>query len=685
MNNFKLKSNFKPTGDQPQAIASLTAGLKKGLKHQTLLGVTGSGKTFSIANIIEKVQKPTLIISHNKTLTAQLASEFQEFFPDNEVHYFVSYYDYYQPESYLPRTDTYIEKETQINEEIERLRHAATQSLLSRKDVIIVASVSCIYGLGNPQDYQDISLTITIKEKYKRQKFLRQLINMLYKRNDTELTRGTFTVKGEILEIYPPSSLENFYRLKFFGDNLEKIEIINHITKEVVGTTSEIDIFPASHYFAPPEKIETVVSQIEADAKTRINFLKKHQKILEASRLEQRIKFDMEMIQTVGYVTGIENYSRYFDGRKKGEPPFTLLDYFQFASTLRQAQGDSRAFKNKKGVMVSLPNHDKLSDWLIFIDESHMTIPQIRGMFAGDQSRKQTLVEYGFRLPSALDNRPLNFSEFENKIPQIIYISATPGPYEKENSQQTAEQIIRPTGLLDPEIEIRPVKNQIPDLIAEITKRTKQKQRVLVTALTKKISEELTDYLLDKNIKAQYLHSEIDTLERLEILRDLRQGKYDVVVGINLLREGLDLPEVSLVAILDADKEGFLRSETALIQTMGRAARHLEGRVIMYADNITGSMQRAMDETKRRRKIQTKYNKDNKITPQGIKKQIKETYLKGISKKEELPKINFNKIPKEERTRFISELTQQMEVAAQNLEFEKAAKLRDQIHELNKK
>ena len=668
MVKFQLQAKFKPTGDQPQAIADLTNGLKKGLKHQTLLGVTGSGKTFTIANVINNVQRPTLIISHNKTLTAQLASEFQEFFPRNEVHYFVSYYDYYQPESYLPRTDTYIEKETQINEEIERLRHAATQSLLTRDDVIIVASVSCIYGLGNPHDYQSISLSLKINNNYKRQTLLRQLVNMLYERNDIEFKRGTFSVKGEIIDLCPPFALDNFYRLKFFGDVLERIEIINHLTKAVVEMAEAINIYPASHYFAPPEKIENVLNQIEKDADQQIKIFTQHNKLLEAQRLKQRIKFDLEMIKNVGYVNGIENYSRYFDGRSSGQPPYTLLDYFRYSSTLRTRKKTT----------------DQLSDWLIFIDESHMTLPQIRGMYAGDQSRKQTLIDFGFRLPSALDNRPLNFEEFEQKIPQIIYTSATPGPYEEKHSSQVAEQLIRPTGLLDPEVIVRPIKNQIPDLIGEIEKRIVKQQRVLVTTLTKRLSEDLTDYLQEKGIKVQYLHSEIKTLDRLEILQSLRQGKYDVVVGINLLREGLDLPEVSLVAILDADKEGFLRSATALIQTMGRAARHSEGQVIMYADKLTGSMQQAIGETQRRRKIQTTHNRKHHITPRSINKKIKAVFLKGLENKTMVPKIDIKRIPADERGRLVTELTAQMELAAANLEFEKAAALRDQIKELEK-
>ncbi|MGB0756894.1 MAG: excinuclease ABC subunit UvrB [Patescibacteria group bacterium] len=664
MPKFKLQSDFKPTGDQPGAINKLTTGLQGDKKFQTLLGVTGSGKTFTMANIIAKTQRPTLIISHNKTLTAQLASEFQEFFPQNEVHYFVSYYDYYQPEAYVAKSDTYIEKETQINEEIERLRHAATQSLLTRNDVIIVASVSCIYGLGNPIDYHNISITLEKGKTYKRQQLMRQLITMLFERNDVDFTRGRFRVKGEVLEIFPSLSLDNFYRLTFFGDDLEKIESVHHITHETNGTFDSLAIYPASHYFAPPEKTGDVVTHIRNELKERIQFYKKHDKVLEAARIEQRVTFDTEMMETIGYVNGIENYSRYFDGRKKGEPPFTLLDYFSHAATLRGEDPNS---------------------WLMFIDESHITIPQVRAMYAGDQSRKQNLVDFGFRLPSALDNRPLKFEEFETKIPQLIFVSATPGSYEQEHTKQIAEQVIRPTGLLDPEITIKPTENQIQDLIQEIETQIAKQQRVLVTTLTKRLSEEITDYLLERDIKVQYLHSEIDTLERLEILQKLRQGEYDVVVGINLLREGLDLPEVSLVAILDADKEGFLRSETSLIQTMGRAARHAEGRVIMYADTVTRSMKAAIDETERRREKQIAYNTKHNITPKTITKAIKDNYLKGLQKKDkDLPVLNVSDIPKDERKRLIEELEDQMDLAAQNLEFEKAAKLRDRIEELKK-
>ncbi len=663
MPKFQLQSKFKPAGDQPKAIKQLNAGLDNNKKFQTLLGVTGSGKTFTMANIIAKQQKPTLIISHNKTLTAQLASEFQEFFPNNEVHYFVSYYDYYQPEAYIARTDTYIEKETQINEEIERLRHAATQSLLTRNDVIIVASVSCIYGLGNPGDYYEHSITIETGKNYKRQQLMRQLITLQFTRNDVDFRRGTFRVRGEILDIFPSLSLDNYYRLTFFGDTLEKIESVHNITNDVNGIFESFEIFPASHYFAPPEKTADVVVNIKKELASHVDNLKKQGKIAEAQRIKQRTEFDIEMMETVGYVNGIENYSRYFDGRAPGEPSYTLLDYFRYAGNMRSNN----------------PN-----DWLMFIDESHITIPQIGGMYAGDRSRKENLINFGFRLPSALDNRPLQFNEFEEKIPQLIFVSATPGKYEQDHQKQIVEQIIRPTGLLDPEVEIRPTENQIHDIIDEIKKRVAKKQRVLVTTITKKLSEEITDYMIEQGIKVQYLHSEIVTLERLEILQSLRQGEYDVVVGINLLREGLDLPEVTLIGILDADKEGFLRSDTSLIQTMGRAARHSEGKVIMYADKITGSMQRAIDETNRRRTIQIKYNKKHNITPTTIQKDIKDNYLKGLAKPVvDIPKIDVSKIPKEERSRLAKELTMQMELAAANLEFEKAATLRDQINELN--
>ncbi len=654
MNKFKLSAQFKPTGDQPGAIKKLVAGLKQNNKEQTLLGVTGSGKTFTMANIIAQSNRPTLIISHNKTLAAQLASEFQDFFPHNAVHYFVSYYDYYQPEAYIPRTDTYIEKETQLNEEIDRLRHASTTALMMRRDVIIVASVSCIYGLGNPSEYADIKLPLQIKNDYQRQEILRSLHDMRYERNDQELKRNSYAVRGEIIDIYPSFALDKFFRLKFFGNKLEKIEELDWLTKKILNEFASIEIYPATHYVAPPDKMKMVIKQIREDLRQQLQTFRKQNKLLEAQRLEQRVSFDLEMMETVGYCNGIENYSRYFDGRLSGQSPYTLIDYFP-------------------------------KDYLMFIDESHMTVPQIRGMYEGDKSRKQTLVEFGFRLPAALDNRPLQFAEFTKKINQLIYVSATPSQYELSQSEQIVEQLIRPTGLLDPSITIKPTNGQIEDLIKEIKKRISKKQRVLVTTLTKRLSEQLAEHLLEMGIKTQYLHSEVETLERIEILQSLRRGEVDVLVGINLLREGLDLPEVSLVAILDADKEGFLRSDVTLIQTMGRAARHVEGQVIMYADKITGSMQRAITETTRRRQIQENYNQAHHITPQSIQKKIKQSLLAGTTTKAEtVPDIDFTKLPKDEIKYLITQLTEQMSMAAQNLEFEKAAKLRDQIAEIKK-
>ncbi len=649
---FKLQSDFKPSGDQPQAIDKLIKGLDKKYRYQTLLGVTGSGKTFSMANIVEKVQRPTLVISHNKTLAAQLASEFQDFFPDNAVHYFVSYYDYYQPEAYIPRSDTYIEKETQINEEIDKLRNAATQSLLSRKDVLIVASVSCIYGLGNPGDYLDLSIPIRVGEVLKRDKFLRRLTDLQFLRNDINLTRGTYRVRGDVVEMIPASA-DKIVRLNFYGDEIEKISEHDPLTGQDFGNLKDLTIFPAKHFVTPKEKLFAAVNNIRAELADQVKFFKKQDKLLEAQRIEQRTNFDIEMMLETGFVNGIENYSRHLDFRKPGEPPSTLLDYFP-------------------------------DDFLLFIDESHITLPQIGGMYEGDHSRKQTLVDYGFRLPSAMDNRPLKFEEFEKKISQTVFVSATPTKErELKVSKQVAEQLIRPTGLLDPEIEIRPTKNQIDDLMEEIQTRIKKKQRVLVTTLTKNMAEELSNYLTEYGIRVHYLHSDVETLQRLEILRDLRLGVYDVVVGINLLREGLDLPEVSLVAILDADKEGFLRSETSLIQTMGRAARHVEGHVIMYADRITGSMQRAMDEVERRRKIQEEYNKTHGITPKGIEKAIKESRLAGQKLASEpstlTPELDLTKMSKQDIAYAVEELRDQMDLASRNLDFEKAAELRDQI------
>jgi excinuclease ABC subunit B len=651
MPEFKLQSDYKPTGDQPTAIAKLTAGLAHGDREQTLLGVTGSGKTFTMANIIQEQQKPTLVLCHNKTLAAQLYGEFRQYFPDNAVQYFVSYYDYYQPEAYIPRSDTYIEKDSAINEEIDRLRHAATMNLLTRKDVIIVASVSCIYGLGNVADYTALTIEITAGETRKRDKLLRHLTDIQYHRNDIDFARGTFRVRGDTLDIFPIGE-EVAYRLEFFGDVIEKIKQIDPLTGEVTAELGSLKVFPGKHFVTPQEKLKTAVGQIRQDLEIRLKELRADEKLLEAQRLEQRTKYDLEMIEETGFVAGIENYSRYLSEREPGEQPATLLDYFP-------------------------------DDFLMFIDESHMTVPQVRGMYNGDRARKETLVEYGFRLPSALDNRPLRYPEFDRHINQVVYVSATPAEYELSHSTQVVPQVIRPTGLLDPMIEVRPIEGQIDDLLAEIKATIAKGQRVLVTTLTKRMSEDLTEYLKDLGIKVQYLHSEVHTMERTDILHDLRLGVYDVVVGINLLREGLDLPEVSLVTILDADKEGFLRSEQALIQTIGRAARHVEGRVVMYADHVTGSMQRAIDTTTARRKIQEQYNIDHGITPEGIKKAMRERMNKEEDAETvDLKTFDVEKIPKEERTRLARDLGKQMELAAQNLQFEKAAALRDQIAEL---
>lgn len=653
---FELKSEFKPAGDQPQAIEKLILGLGGKYRYQTLLGVTGSGKTFTMANVIQNIQKPTLIISHNKTLAAQLASEFQDFFPNNAVHYFVSYYDYYQPEAYIPRSDTYIEKETEINEEIDKLRNAATQSLLSRKDVLIVASVSCIYGLGNPANYLELSMPIKIGETFKRDKFLRRLTDLQFMRNDINLERGNFRVRGDVVELIPASA-DKILRINFNGDEIEKISEHDPLTGQDFNNHTEITIFPAKHFVTPKEKLFAAINNIRAELADQVKLFKEAGKVIEAQRIEQRTNFDIEMMLETGFVSGIENYSRHLDFRKPGEPPSTLLDYFP-------------------------------DDFLLFIDESHITLPQIGSMYMGDQSRKKTLIDYGFRLPSAADNRPLKFEEFEKRIGQTIFVSATPTKErELAVSKQVAEQLIRPTGLLDPQIEIRPTKNQIDDLMEEIRKRVKNKQRVLVTTLTKNMAEELSNYLVEYGIKGQYLHSDIETLERLEILRDLRLGVFDVVIGINLLREGLDLPEVSLVAILDADKEGFLRSDTSLVQTMGRAARHVDGHVIMYADRITGSMQRAMDEVTRRRKIQQAYNKEHGITPAGIIKAIKETRLAGMKATEEKKsdEVDLSKMNKQDIAYLIEELRDQMDLAARNLDFEKAANLRDKITAIRQK
>ena len=653
--SFKLKSQFKPTGDQPQAIKKLVSGLKKKQDCQTLLGVTGSGKTFTMANIIEKVQKPTLVISHNKTLAAQLTSEFKDFFPNNEVHYFVSFYDYYQPEAYIPRTDTYIEKDTDINDEIDRLRHAATEAILSNPNVIIVASVSCIYGLGSPARYREVSLELKIKQEYQRKAVLQKLTEMQYQRNNVVLQRGTFAVKGETIEIFPALADKFYYRLQFFGDQLEKIYKVNLLTNDILEEYKELVVFPATHYILDPDNREIAFEQIQTDLKKRLAEFKRQDKLLEHQRLKERIKHDMEMIEQTGYVSGIENYSRYFDGRNPGEPPYTLIDFFP-------------------------------KDFLLFIDESHITVPQIRGMYAGDKARKQNLVDFGWRLPAALDNRPLKYEEFLQKTNQTVYVSATPNEENIKKSKQIVEQFIRPTGLLDPDIQVRPTKNQIPDLISNIESRVVKGQRTLVTVLTKRLAEEFPEYLKEKNIAVQYLHSEVDTLERLEILRDLRKGVYDVLVGINLLREGLDLPEVSLVAILDADKESFLRDERSLMQIMGRAARHKQGQVIMYADTVTKSMKAAVVETNRRRKIQEDYNQKHNIKPRTIKKKIKADRLSGakLKKEQQLPADAIAKLPKSEIKYIIKELENQMSIASQNLEFEKAAAIRDQIKELKK-
>lgn len=648
---FQLTSDFKPTGDQPHAIAQLSDGLKKGITEQTLLGVTGSGKTFTMANVIAKLQRPTLIISHNKTLAAQLASEFQDFFPKNAVHYFVSYYDYYQPEAYIAKTDTYIEKETSINEEIDRLRHASTQAVLSRRDTIIVASVSCIYGLGSPAVYKEGVVTLRTGNEYPRKQLIEQFVRMRFERNQLDLWRGRFRVTGETVELFPALSEDTYLRLHFFGDTLEKIEEVDAVTAKQRNVFATIDVYPATHYLAPTDNLETIFAQIRSDLDTQLKLFVKANKPLEAERLQQRVNFDLDMIKQTGFCPGIENYSRYFDGRSPGTPPYTLIDFFP-------------------------------KDYLLFIDESHMTIPQIRGMYFGDRARKTSLIDYGFRLPAAYDNRPLNFEEFQRHVHQVVYVSATPDEYEKLRSKQTVEQLIRPTGLLDPTIEVRPTTHQVDDLVNEIQVNVKKKQRVLVTTLTKRMAEDLADYLEELNIKVHYLHSEIDTFERLEILRDLRLGVYDVLVGINLLREGLDLPEVSLIAILDADKEGYLRSTTALMQVMGRAARHVEGRVIMYADTVTGSMRRAIQETERRRKVQEEYNREHGITPQTILKAIKESRLAG-KKQEQRRIVDVKAVPKEELPHILEDLQSQMDIAARNLEFEKAAELRDEIEALN--
>ncbi|GBD07872.1 UvrABC system protein B [Candidatus Thermoflexus japonica] len=652
MERFQLVAPFEPTGDQPQAIEKLVEGLQKGYRYQTLLGATGTGKTFTIAHVIARIQKPTLVISHNKTLAAQLYAEFREFFPHNAVEYFVSYYDYYQPEAYIPQTDTYIEKETSINEEIERLRLAATQALFTRRDVIIVASVSCIYGIGNPHDWGQVVIRLHRGQVRRRDNLLRHLVDIQYTRNDVDFRRGTFRVRGDTVDVFPAYQ-DTAIRIEFWGDEIDRLVEFDPLTGEVLRLHETVEIYPAKHFVTPEEKLRRAIASIEQELHERLEELRAQGKLLEAERLRQRTLYDLEMLREVGYCHGIENYSRHLDGRAPGEPPWTLLDYFP-------------------------------DDFLVVIDESHMTIPQLRGMYHGDRSRKETLVEYGFRLPSALDNRPLTFEEFEQRVRQVIFMSATPGPYELEKSEQVVEQLIRPTGILDPVVEVRPTKGQIEDLIGEIRKRVARGERALVTTLTKRLAEELSDYLNEMGIRTHYLHADIETLERVEILRDLRLGVYDVVVGINLLREGLDLPEVSLVAVLDADKEGFLRSETALIQTIGRAARHVNGTAILYADTITESMRRAIEETNRRRAIQEAYNRAHGIEPRSIVKAVRDLTdrVREMVAEETGAPGRMPAMPKDELQRLIRALEKEMKRAAQDLEFEKAAALRDQIFEL---
>ena len=653
MPEFQIVSDFAPTGDQPGAIAKASAGIEEGLRHQTLMGVTGSGKTFTMACIIEKVQRPTLVIAHNKTLAAQLATEFKEFFPKNAVEYFVSYYDYYQPEAYVPRTDTYIEKDADINEELDKLRHAATRALLTRRDTLIVASVSCIFGLGSPEEYQGFVAYVRRGEEMPRGRLVRQLVDMQYERNDMDFARGRFRVRGDTMEILPAYE-ELGIRIEFWGDEVERIVVVDPLTGELLGERDDIEIYPAKHFVTSQEKMTLAIKDIEAELAERLAELKGQGKLLEAERLASRTRYDVEMMQETGYCAGVENYSRHLARREAGSKPYTLMDYFP-------------------------------QDYLLFVDESHMTLPQIRGMFRGDQSRKETLVEFGFRLPSALDNRPLNFPEFERHINQAVFVSATPGPYEHENSQAVIEQVIRPTGLLDPPVEVLPTEGQIDDLLHRIRERVGAGQRCLITTLTKRMAEELSDYLREMGVKVHYLHSEIDTLERSEILRDLRLGVYDVVVGINLLREGIDLPEVSLVAILDADKEGYLRSQTSLVQTIGRAARHVDGSVVMYADRVTDSMRRAIDETERRRAIQEAHNREHGITPQGIRKTVHDITerVKAVAE-ESAPYVTHGDLPRDDVMRLIKDLESQMKAAARGLEFEKAALLRDQIVDLRR-
>ena len=653
---FELVSKYTPQGDQPAAIEELVAGIKEGKKMQTLLGATGTGKTFTVSNVIQQINKPTLVIAHNKTLAGQLYSEFKEFFPNNAVEYFVSYYDYYQPEAYVPSTDTFIEKDASINDEIDKLRHSATSSLFERKDVIIIASVSCIYGLGSPEEYREMVVSLRTGMEIDRNTLLHKLVDIQYERNDIAFQRGTFRVRGDVVEIFPASRDEHCVRVEFFGDEIDRIREVDALTGEITGEREHIAIFPASHFVTREEKMRVAIQNIETELEERLAELRADEKLLEAQRLEQRTRYDLEMMREMGFCSGIENYSRHLTLRPAGATPYTLIDYFP-------------------------------EDFLLVVDESHVTLSQIRGMFNGDQARKQVLVDHGFRLPSAKDNRPLRFDEFEKKVHQSIFVSATPGPYELEHTPEMVEQIIRPTGLLDPTIEVRPIEGQIDDLIGEIQERVKKDERVLITTLTKKMSEDLTDYLKDIGIKVQYLHSEVKTLERIEIIRELRMGKYDVLVGINLLREGLDIPEVSLVTILDADKEGFLRSERSLIQTMGRAARNANGHVIMYADRITNSMELAISETTRRREIQESFNKKHGITPQTIQKDIRDAIRatqvaeEGESYKED-PAIKLSKLPKKEREKVIKSMEKEMKEAAKALDFERAAELRDLVLEL---
>lgn len=649
MSEFKLHSEYKPTGDQPQAIDAICRSIEAGNREQTLMGVTGSGKTFTMANVIARMNRPTLVLAHNKTLAAQLCSEFKEFFPENAVEYFVSYYDYYQPEAYIPTTDTYIEKDSAVNDEIDKLRHSATSALSERRDVIIVSSVSCIYSLGNPIDYRTMVISLRPGMEKSRDDLLKKLVELQYERNDVNFTRNKFRVRGDVVEIYPTNSDENIVRVEFFGDEIDRITEINAVSGEIRGTLKHVAIYPASHYIVPKDKMEIAIAEIERELEERIKYFNDKGKLLEAERIEQRTRYDIEMLREIGFCTGIENYSRVLSGRKPGSKPFTLLDYFP-------------------------------DDFLLFVDESHVMLPQVRGMFAGDRARKESLIEYGFRLPSALDNRPLNFDEFYEHMNQAVFVSATPGDFEKEHSAKIVEQVIRPTGLLDPLITVKPTDGQMDDLISEINKRTAKKQRVLVTTLTKKMAEDLTEYFTTMGIKVRYMHHDIDTVERMEIIRDLRLGEFDVLVGINLLREGLDIPEVSLVAILDADKEGFLRSDRSLIQTIGRAARNAEGEVIMYADEVTRSMEKAIYETERRRAIQQKYNEEHGIIPKTIIKKVSD--IIEISTHSDDGKKSKKKLTKAEREKLIEQLTKEMKVAAKLLEFEHAALLRDKIKKL---